>query len=77
MEKNGEHSVDKSGVIDYKGHELTLIHYRTPTSCESCNKPLGHIIHPPPALECKSKYKNFNLGQKILIICFSGTFFRK
>ncbi|XP_074643969.1 rho-associated protein kinase 2-like [Tubulanus polymorphus] len=44
---------DKAGMIEHKGHDMVVIHYRTPTSCESCNKPLWHMIHPPTALECR------------------------
>ena len=44
-----------AGVLQYKGHDFLQIHYRTPTNCESCNKTLWHMIHPPPALECRSK----------------------
>ncbi|CAL1536686.1 unnamed protein product [Lymnaea stagnalis] len=41
------------GAIIYKGHDFIPINYRTPTSCDSCHKPVWHVIHPPPALECK------------------------
>ena len=44
-----------AGVLQYKGHDFLQIHYRTPTNCESCNKTLWHMIHPPTALECRSK----------------------
>ncbi|XP_013412061.1 rho-associated protein kinase 2-like isoform X3 [Lingula anatina] len=44
---------DKSGVIHYKGHDFIVLHYRTPTTCDSCQKPTWHMIHPPPAMECK------------------------
>jgi len=44
-----------AGVFQYKGHDFLQIHYRTPTNCESCNKTLWHMIHPPTALECRSK----------------------
>ncbi|CAC5419597.1 ROCK1 [Mytilus coruscus] len=44
---------DKSTVINYKGHELILLHYRTPTTCDACNKPVWHLVHPPQALECR------------------------
>jgi len=44
-----------AGVHPYKGHDFLQIHYRTPTNCESCNKTLWHMIHPPTALECRSK----------------------
>ena len=37
----------------YKGHEFIGIHFRTPTSCDSCQKPVWHVLHPPTALECK------------------------
>ncbi|XP_059146853.1 rho-associated protein kinase 2-like [Physella acuta] len=45
--------LDRSGVIIYKGHDLVPISFRTPTSCGSCHKIVWHMIHPPPALECK------------------------
>ncbi|XP_059146890.1 rho-associated protein kinase 1-like isoform X3 [Physella acuta] len=45
--------LDRSGVIIYKGHDLVPISFRTPTSCDSCHKTVWHMIHPPPALECK------------------------
>ncbi|XP_063414953.1 rho-associated protein kinase 1-like isoform X2 [Mytilus trossulus] len=44
---------DKSAVINYKGHELIPLHYRTPTTCDACNKPVWHLVHPPQALECR------------------------
>jgi len=44
-----------AGVLPYKGHDFLQIHYRTPTNCESCNKTLWHMIHPPTALECRRK----------------------
>lgn len=42
----------KAGTIEYKGHEFLEIHFRTPTTCDSCNKPMWHMLHPPPAMEC-------------------------
>ncbi|KAK3090086.1 hypothetical protein FSP39_009049 [Pinctada imbricata] len=45
--------LDKSGAVTHKGHEFIPLHYRTPTTCDSCNKPVWHMIHPPQALECK------------------------
>ena len=47
---------DKEGVIDYKGHDFMTLHFRTPATCESCNKPLWHMLHPPVALECRRKF---------------------
>ncbi|XP_048758911.2 rho-associated protein kinase 1-like [Ostrea edulis] len=44
---------DKSAVEMHKGHEFVPIHYRTPTTCDSCNKPVWHMLHPPQALECR------------------------
>ena len=44
---------DKSTVINYKGHELIPLHYRTPTTCDACNKAVWHLVHPPQALECR------------------------
>ena len=46
------------GVLDYKGHNFVALHFRTPTTCDSCNKPLWHMLHPPTALECKRKEDN-------------------
>lgn len=43
---------DRSGVIEYKGHDFIAITFRMPTYCESCTKPVYHMIHPPMALEC-------------------------
>ncbi|XP_064626393.1 rho-associated protein kinase 2-like isoform X3 [Lineus longissimus] len=40
-------------MIQYKGHDLMEIHFRTPAACECCNKPLWHMLSPPAALECK------------------------
>ncbi|KAK3585004.1 hypothetical protein CHS0354_024918 [Potamilus streckersoni] len=56
--KPDDHSPDlivqeKSGVIQYKGHDFLTIHFRTPTTCDSCNKPVWHFLHPPPAMECR------------------------
>ena len=47
--------MDKLGATEYKGHDFLSIHFRTPTSCEACNKPVWHMIHPPTALECRRK----------------------
>ncbi|XP_041359873.1 rho-associated protein kinase 2-like [Gigantopelta aegis] len=44
---------DRAGVILYKGHDFFPLHFRTPATCDSCNKTLWHMLHPPPALECK------------------------
>ncbi|XP_060563759.1 rho-associated protein kinase 2-like isoform X3 [Ruditapes philippinarum] len=43
----------KAGTIEYKGHEFLELHFRTPTTCDSCNKPMWHMLHPPPAMECR------------------------
>lgn len=43
----------KVGTIEYKGHEFLELHFRTPTTCDSCNKPMWHMLHPPPAMECR------------------------
>ncbi|XP_077991876.1 rho-associated protein kinase 2-like isoform X2 [Glandiceps talaboti] len=40
-------------VIQFKNHEFLTVHFHMPTGCESCRKPLGSIIKPPPALECR------------------------
>ena len=53
--KTEDHVEPAAGVLQYKGHDFLQIHYRTPTNCESCNKTLWHMIHPPTALECQSK----------------------
>lgn len=45
-------ATDRSGVIVYKGHDFMPITFRMPTTCDSCNKAVWHVIHPPPALEC-------------------------
>jgi len=44
------------GVLSHKGHDFLDIHYRTPTTCDSCNNPVWHMITPPKALECRSEY---------------------
>jgi len=44
-----------AGVLQHKGHDFLQIHYRTPTNCETCNKAVWHMLHPPTALECRSK----------------------
>ncbi|XP_067678854.1 rho-associated protein kinase 2-like [Haliotis asinina] len=48
-----DQSQDRAGVLCYKGHDFIPLHFRTPTTCDSCNKPVWHMLHPPPALECK------------------------
>ncbi|XP_029640242.1 rho-associated protein kinase 2 isoform X1 [Octopus sinensis] len=50
--ETAQESQDRTG-FSYKGHDLIPIHYRTPATCDSCNKPVWHVIHPPAALECK------------------------
>jgi|SRR6218665_917371 len=55
---------DRSGVIEYKGHDFIAITFRMPTYCESCTKPVYHMIHPPMALECMSKKDSH-----IIIMC--------
>ncbi|XP_012943125.1 rho-associated protein kinase 2 [Aplysia californica] len=46
-------AADKAGIISYKGHDFVPLNYRTPTSCDACHKTVWHVLHPPPALECK------------------------
>lgn len=48
---------DKPGTIQLKGHEFLQISYHMPTTCEVCPKPLWHVFRPPPALECKRKWR--------------------
>ncbi|XP_052256542.1 uncharacterized protein LOC127861869 isoform X2 [Dreissena polymorpha] len=36
----------KSDVIDHKSPEFIELHFRTPTTCDSCNKPMWHIHRP-------------------------------
>uniref|UniRef100_A0A0L8ICJ6 non-specific serine/threonine protein kinase n=1 Tax=Octopus bimaculoides TaxID=37653 RepID=A0A0L8ICJ6_OCTBM len=50
--ETAQESQDRTG-FSYKGHDLIPIHYRIPATCDSCNKPVWHVIHPPAALECK------------------------
>ena len=57
-----------AGVLQYKGHDFLQIHYRTPTNCESCNKTLWHMIHPPTALECRSK-SAVHLSTVLMVRC--------
>lgn len=52
-EGDSQEAQDRAGIITHKGHDLFPIHYRIPTTCDSCNKPVWHVLHPPPALECK------------------------
>lgn len=44
---------DRTDMVVYKGHEFLPLTFRTPTSCDSCHKPVWHVLHPPPAMECK------------------------
>lgn len=44
---------ERSDMISYKGHDFLPLTFRTPTSCDSCHKPVWHVLHPPPAMECK------------------------
>lgn len=44
---------DRTDMISYKGHDFLSLSFRTPTSCDSCHKPVWNMLHPPPALECK------------------------
>ncbi|OWA53910.1 Rho-associated protein kinase 1 [Hypsibius exemplaris] len=46
-------NVQDSTSIFYKHHDLSPITFHMPTTCEACNKPLWHILRPPPAYECK------------------------
>lgn len=50
---SGDNSENKAGVIEHKGHDFIALHFRTPTSCETCGKPVWHMLHPPTALECR------------------------
>ena len=59
---------DKAGVIDYKGHEFLTLHFRTPTTCDSCNKPMWHMLHPPPAMECRRKYMSHDFSDIVNLI---------
>nr|KAG5694204.1 hypothetical protein BaRGS_027180 [Batillaria attramentaria] len=53
-ETPGEGSgAERSDMISYKGHDFLPLTFRTPTSCDSCHKPVWHVLHPPPAMECK------------------------
>jgi Rho-associated protein kinase 2 len=49
-----------TGIIQYKGHDFIALHFRTPTNCESCNKTLWHMLHPPTALECRRCHMKFH-----------------
>jgi Rho-associated protein kinase 2 len=46
-------ALDKAGITQYMGHDFINISFRTPTVCEGCSKPVWHMFHPPPALECR------------------------
>ena len=46
---------ERTDMISYKGHDFLPLTFRTPTSCDSCHKPVWHVLHPPAALECKRK----------------------
>ena len=59
---------NKAGTIEYKGHEFLELHFRTPTTCDSCNKPMWHMLHPPPAMECRRTLSAF-LGHRLLLYC--------
>ncbi|OWA53906.1 Rho-associated protein kinase 2 [Hypsibius exemplaris] len=51
-------NVQDSTSIFYKHHDLSPITFQMPTTCEACNKPLWHILRPPPAYECKLNVDN-------------------
>ncbi|GFR98507.1 rho-associated protein kinase [Elysia marginata] len=73
-EPSAETAVDRTGVISYKGHDLITLTYRTPTSCDSCHKPVWHVIHPPPALECKRCHvkvhrEHFDKNEEFIAYC--------
>lgn len=57
--------MERTDMINYKGHDFLPLTFRTPTSCDSCHKPVWHVLHPPPAMECKRE-KIFTLSLKIL-----------
>ncbi|XP_070196209.1 rho-associated protein kinase 2-like isoform X2 [Littorina saxatilis] len=44
---------DRSDIVSYKGHEFLPLTFRTPTSCDSCHRPVWHVLHPPQAMECR------------------------
>lgn len=52
-ENSGEMGADRADLISYKGHDFFALTFRMPTTCDSCHKPAWHVLHPPPALECK------------------------
>uniref|UniRef100_K1Q6V5 Rho-associated protein kinase 1 n=1 Tax=Magallana gigas TaxID=29159 RepID=K1Q6V5_MAGGI len=52
----------------HKGHEFVPIHYRTPTTCDSCNKPVWHMLHPPQALECRLNYDQNIQAKEMLLL---------
>ncbi|GFN77047.1 rho-associated protein kinase [Plakobranchus ocellatus] len=73
-ETSAETAMDRTGVISYKGHDLITLTYRTPTSCDSCHKPVWHVIHPPPALECKRCHvkvhrEHFDKNEEFIAYC--------
>ena len=45
-----------ASIVEHKGHDFVSMHFRTPTTCESCEKSLWHVVSPPAALECRCKY---------------------
>ncbi|XP_071836252.1 rho-associated protein kinase 2-like isoform X2 [Apostichopus japonicus] len=52
-ENNPSDKAEDKNIIKYKNHELVVVHFHMPTTCESCNKILSSVIRPPPALECR------------------------
>ncbi|KAL8570037.1 hypothetical protein ACOMHN_036314 [Nucella lapillus] len=44
---------ERTDMVSYKGHDFLPLTFRTPTYCDSCHKPVWHVLHPPPAMECK------------------------
>ena len=67
---NQQDSQDKSGVIDYKGHDFIPISFRTPTTCEACHKPCWHMLHPPLAIECRRK--SFGEMHRVTVYCIQN-----
>ncbi|KAI3385769.1 hypothetical protein SNEBB_010796 [Seison nebaliae] len=47
-------SIDMKHLVEYKGHTFIQMSFRTPTTCESCHKPLWNLLNPPPAFACNN-----------------------
>lgn len=65
---------DRTGIIEYKGHDFLPITFRMPTYCETCSKPVYHVIHPPMALECmrchvKVHKDHYDKNEEFIGIC--------